>query len=276
MLVLSWYNLNFSIRRNEPKAFASKIRLLFKTCAIARQYLGSVKLQYRYLIYPKHVFLQLLQYDIYYICLSTNICTLKKYLSIFSYIFHPVFIPVFATLFYIFAKSTSIGFQEKIFILLQVFIVTLVVPILFFFLLKATGKISSLMVPSISERKLPLVIHSFLIIILVKQSITLERYSELHFFMLGALMSTLIALILLFFKSKASLHMIGITGLTIFYFGLSILYQTQNFVLFAILIFIIGAVASSRLEMKAHNTKEVLIGMLIGGGPQLLLMPLWL
>ena len=115
-----------------------------------------------------------------------------------------------------------------------------------------------------------------MIIILVKQSITLERYSELHFFMLGALMSTLIALILLFFKSKASLHMIGITGLTIFYFGLSILYQTQNFVVFAILIFIIGAVASSRLEMKAHNTKEVLIGMLIGGGPQLLLMPLWL
>jgi membrane-associated phospholipid phosphatase len=202
--------------------------------------------------------------------------SLKKYLALFSYIFHPVFIPVFATLFYIFAKNVAIGYQEKIFILLQVFIVTLVVPILFFFLLKATGKISSLMVPDISERKLPLVIQSFLLIILVKQSITLERYNELHFFMLGALMSTLIALILLFFKSKISLHMMGITGLTLFYFGLSMVYQTQNILLFAILIFIIGLVASSRLEMKAHTIKEILIGMLLGGAPQLLLMPLWL
>ncbi|MBC5840786.1 MAG: hypothetical protein K2Y30_12350 [Flavobacteriaceae bacterium] len=201
---------------------------------------------------------------------------MKKYLTLFSYIFHPVFIPVYATLFYIFAKNADIGFQEKIFILLQVFIVTLVIPILFFFLLKATGKISSLMVPDIAERKLPLVIHSFLIIILVKQSITLDRYSELHFFMLGALMSTLIALILLFFKSKASLHMMGITGLTIFYFGLSIAHQTQNIGFFAALIFTNGLVASSRLEMKAHTTKEILIGMLLGGSPQLLLMPLWL
>lgn len=132
------------------------------------------------------------------------------------------------------------------------------------------------MVPDISERKLPLVIQSFLIIILVKQSITLDRYNELHFFMLGALMSTLIALILLFFRSKASLHMMGITGLTLFYFGLSIAYQIQNILLFAILIFINGLVASSRLEMKAHTIKEILIGMLLGGGPQLLLMPLWL
>jgi hypothetical protein len=202
--------------------------------------------------------------------------TLKKYLTLFSYIFHPVFVPVFATLFYIFAKNTTFAYQEKLFILLQVFIVTLLVPILFFFLLRATGKISSLMVPEISERKLPLVIQSFLLIILVKQSITLERYSELHFFMLGALMSTLIALILLFFRFKSSLHMMGIAGLTIFYFGLSIVSQTQNIAFFAALIFINGLVASSRLEMKAHTIKEILIGMLIGGSPQLLLMPLWL
>ena len=166
--------------------------------------------------------------------------------------------------------------QEKIFVLLQVFIVTLVIPILFFFLLKVNGKISSLMLPDIAERKLPLVINAFLIIILVKQSITLEHYSQLHFFMLGALMSTLIALILLFFKSKASLHMIGITGLTVFYFGLSIAFQIQNIALFAMLIFINGLVASSRMEMKAHTLKEILLGTLIGGSPQLLLMPLWL
>lgn len=201
---------------------------------------------------------------------------MKKLISTISYLFHPVFIPVFATIFYLFASSLNLVYHEKVFILLQVFIVTLVVPILFFFLLKATGKISSIMVPDISERKLPLVIQCFLLIILVKQSITVERYPELHFFLLAALMSTLIALVLLFFKCKASLHMIGISALTLFYFGLSLLYSFQNTILFALLIFINGLVASSRLEMKAHSTKELIIGVLIGSIPQILLLPLWL
>lgn len=201
---------------------------------------------------------------------------MKKLLTSCSYLFHPVFIPVYATLFYLFSKKNVFVYHEKLFILLQVFIVTLVVPILFFFLLKATGKISSIMVPKISERKLPLVIQCFLLIILLKQSITVERYPELHFFMLAALMSTLIALVLLFFKTKASLHMVGISGLTLFYFGLNLFNNTQNTILFALLIFINGLIASSRLEMKAHNTKELIIGILAGSIPQILLMPLWL
>jgi hypothetical protein len=54
----------------------------------------------------------------------------------------------------------------------------------------------------ISERKLPLVIQCFLLIILLKQSITVERYPVIFFY--AALMSTLIALVLLFFKTKAT------------------------------------------------------------------------
>jgi hypothetical protein len=98
------------------------------------------------------------------------------------------------------------------------------------------------MVPKIGERKLPLVIQCFLLIILLKQSITVERYPELHFLL--ALMSTLIALVLLFFKTKASLHMVGISGLTLFYFGLNLFNNTQNTILFALLIFINGLIAS--------------------------------
>jgi hypothetical protein len=67
------------------------------------------------------------------------------------------------------------------------------------------------------------------------------------------LMSTLIALILLFVKSKASLHHDRHYGFNYLYF--KYLYQTQNFVLFYIIFYVIGAVASSRLEMKAHKHK---------------------
>ena len=201
---------------------------------------------------------------------------MKKVLPLFSYVFHPIFIPVYATLFYLFSNNSYFLNQEKYFILLQVLIITVVIPILFFFLLRATGKIGSIMAPLISERKIPLLIQCFLIILLVRQSITVERYPELHFFLLGALFSALFALLLLFVKTKASLHMIGISALTVFVFGLSVHYQSQNIFAITLLTITNGFVASSRLVMKAHTSTELIIGVLLGSIPQMLLLYLWL
>lgn len=201
---------------------------------------------------------------------------LKKILPLISYVFHPVFITIYATLFYLFSNNSYFLNQEKIYILLQVGIITVLVPVLFFFVLRSTGKISSYMVPSMGERKVPLLIHSFLLILLVRRTITLDRYPELHFFMLGALFSTLIALLLLFVKKKASLHMIGISGLTIFVIGLNLHDQIAYTLFIAILILMNGVVASSRLAMNAHTIKELIMGTLIGAIPQMLLLYLWL
>lgn len=201
---------------------------------------------------------------------------MKKILPLFSYIFHPVFIPVYATLFYLFSNNSFFINQEKYFVLLQVLIITVLVPLLFFILLRATGKISSMMAPLLSERKIPLVIQSFLLILLVRKSITIERYPELHFFLLGALLSTLIAMMLLFVRTKASLHMMGISALTVFVFGLSLHFQTQNIFAITFLTLMNGFVASSRLMMKAHTFKELIIGLFLGTIPQILLLYLWL
>tara|TARA_R110000868_G_scaffold118512_4_gene314242 strand:+ start:18805 stop:19410 length:606 start_codon:yes stop_codon:yes gene_type:complete len=201
---------------------------------------------------------------------------LKKILPLFSYIFHPVFIPVYATLFYLFSNNSFFINQEKYFVLLQVLIITVLVPLLFFLLLRATGKISSMMAPLLSERKIPLVIQSFLLILLVRKSITIERYPELHFFLLGALLSTLIAMMLLFVRTKSSLHMMGISALTVFVFGLSLHFQTQNIFAITFLTLMNGFVASSRLVMKAHTFKELIIGLFLGTIPQILLLYLWL
>jgi hypothetical protein len=38
----------------------------------------------------------------------------------------------------------------------------------------------------------------------------------------------------------------------------------------------IGVVASSRLEMQAHTTKELVVGFLLGSIPQLLFFYFWL
>jgi hypothetical protein len=201
---------------------------------------------------------------------------LKKILPLFSYVFHPVFIPVYATLFYLFSNKSYFLNQEKYFVLVQVLLITALIPLLLFLLLRATGKIGSIMIPLRSERKIPLLLQCFLLIILVRKGITVERYPELHFFLLGALFSTLIALLLLFAKTKASLHMMGISALTVFVFGLSAHYQTHNIVAITFLILTNGFVASSRLVMKAHTSLELIIGVLLGSIPQILLLYLWL
>ena len=201
---------------------------------------------------------------------------MKKILPSFSYIFHPIFIPALATIFYLFYHGTDFITQEKLFIFFQVAIVTIVIPMLVFLLLRATGNVDTIMIAKTSQRKIPLVIHCFLLILLVRKSITIERYPELHFFLLGALMSTMLALVLLFGNIKASLHMIAISSLTVFVIGLSLHFQFQNIVAITLLILLNGIVASSRLEMKAHTNTELVLGFFLGAIPQLLLLFLWL
>ena len=201
---------------------------------------------------------------------------MKKILPFFSYLFHPIFIPVYAALFYFFLNDSYFTNPEKYFAVFQIVIITILLPILFFFLLRISGQVDSIMISEISQRKIPLVIQCFLTILLVRKSITLDHYPEFHFFFLGGLLSTVLALVLLFLSTKASLHMIAISAFTVFVIGLSIHTQTRNINLIAFLVLMNGFVASSRLEMKAHTPKELVIGFLLGIIPQLLLLRFWL
>jgi len=200
----------------------------------------------------------------------------KKILPFFSYIFHPIFIPVYAAFFYFFWSDSYYSTPEKYFAVFQIVIVTILLPILFFFVLRSLGQLDSIMISEISQRKIPLVMLCFLTILLVRKSITLDRFPELHFFFLGGLLSTVLALVLLFFRTKASLHLLAVSALTLFFIGLSIHNQTQNTKLIAFLVFMNGIVASSRLEMQAHTTKELVVGFLLGSIPQLLFFYFWL
>ncbi|WP_291151290.1 hypothetical protein [Flavobacterium sp. UBA7680] len=201
---------------------------------------------------------------------------MKKILPLFSYILHPIFISMYATLLYLYCKEDIFTTQEKYFVLFQILVITIIVPILFFMLLRSTGHVKSMMLPENSQRRIPLILQCFLYILLVKRSIVITRYPELHFFFLGALFSTILALVCSLFKIKASLHMTAITGFTIFAIGLNIHLQMHNPYWGALLILFSGIVASSRLEMNAHTPKEISIGLLIGVLPQILFLYLWL
>jgi hypothetical protein len=203
---------------------------------------------------------------------------MKKILISVSYILHPIFIPIFACLFYFFVNENYVSYSkyEVYLILLQVVILTFMIPISFYYLLKSLGKIDSIMVSELSQRKLPLFFQAVLLFVLINKGATEDRIPELYYYFLAGLISTILAILFLFTKIKASLHMLGIGSLLVFVIGISIRTQTNFLISIGILTFLTGIVASSRLEMKAHDFKELSLGLLIGIIPQIVLWYFWL
>ncbi len=142
--------------------------------------------------------------------------------------------------------------------------------------MRSFGKVDSVMVSQLSQRKFPLLLHAILIFLLITKSITAEVIPELYYYFLGGLISTFLLLILLLLKIKASIHMLGISTLTAFVMALSFHYLSNAIYTIAILVAMNGLVASSRLEMQAHTNKELVIGFFSGMLPQIILTYFWL
>lgn len=201
---------------------------------------------------------------------------MKKFLSIFSYIFHPMFISVYAVLIYFFLTDRYHTYQELFLIMVQVLILTILIPISIFYFLMSLGRANSFMLSEISQRKIPLFINAILLYLLITQSIRIEIIPELYYFFFGALVSTILAFLLIFVNLKASIHMVGISALTVFIFGFSLHTQTNHIYLFATFLLLTGIVATSRLSMKAHNGKELIAGFIAGVLPQICFLYFWL
>lgn len=201
---------------------------------------------------------------------------LKKILPVFSYIFHPIFISIYGTLFY-FLVTRSYFYDSQIYVtLIQVVILTLLLPLSIYFLFRSLGVVTSFTEATLKERQMPIAVQAILLLVLLKFSISKEITTELFYFFLGGLFSSILVLTAVILKFKASLHMIGISALTAFIYGLSSYYQLPFVNLISFCIVCIGLVASSRLYMKAHTYPELLVGIVIGLAPQLFLYRYWL
>jgi hypothetical protein len=201
---------------------------------------------------------------------------LRKLLILFSYVFHPIFVSVFGALLYFYLIETEFNKFQQFLIICQISIITIFIPITFFYILKMMGKIDSVMASQIPERKIPLIGQAILLYVLFTKSITHGLMMQLHFFFIGGMISAIIAFLFLFFKIKSSLHMLGTSSLLAFAIGLSSYNQSNNLLLISSIILLNGLVATSRLEMKAHTYKELIIGFFIGLLPQIMVWKFWL
>ncbi len=198
---------------------------------------------------------------------------LKKVLPIFSYFFHPLFIPLLAIVFYFLVSTNSLTTSEQLLVYTQGIIFTIILPVLCFLFLKSINKIDSIMLPIVSQRKIPLLIQSILFLVLITQGNMFVYIPGLYYFFLGCFISTLLALLLVLIDVKASLHMVGVSSLVAFCIAMSVYTQRNLLLEISILFFLNGLVGTSRLYMKAHTPKELLAGFFVGFIPQLFLIP---
>jgi hypothetical protein len=201
---------------------------------------------------------------------------MQRFLRSFGYLFHPLFVPVYATLFYFLIAQNYFYKHEIYLVFLQVLILTVLLPISLYYLLKSLGKIKSKILLDKKERCLPLAFYAVLLFILIKHSFSTFVIQELYYYFLGILISTLLALSLVLTGHKASLHMMAMASFTVFIISISVYYQVRFVSVVAFLILCCGFVASSRLLVKAHNLSEIALGTLIGVLPQIGLWYVWL
>ncbi|NND61939.1 MAG: hypothetical protein HKN48_01965 [Flavobacteriaceae bacterium] len=201
---------------------------------------------------------------------------MKHFLRFGAYALHPLLMPLLGMVIYYYITprfTEGAVIQSKV---IAILIITLLIPIVTFFLLRNIGWVSSIHLGEVHERKIPLMLQCLLLLLIIKMVFDPYDTPELYFFFVGILFSAISALILVLFRIKASLHQMGIAGVTMFVIALSIHFQVNMLVWIAFLVFCNGWVASARLSTRAHTIPEIVLGFCIGFFPQIMVLNFWL
>lgn len=197
-------------------------------------------------------------------------------LKSFSYIFHPVFMPLLGVAFYFSKAPRDIPKEIIVGKLISTSILTFLLPILLFFLLKTIGRAQSIFLKTTPERIIPLFVNSVIVFLMLRKVFPAYEFIELYGFFVGVLISNLACLILVLLKYKASIHMIALGGVFMYFIALSIHFSKDINWTLALMSIITGATATSRLHMGAHDMKELVVGLFVGIIPQLIMVNYWL
>ena len=102
-----------------------------------------------------------------------------------SYIFHPLMMPFFAVCFY-FTKSPRFITLPIIKVkLYSLVLLTIILPILLFFVLKTLRKVNTVNLATPKERIIPLTINCIIILFIVQRLLPYNEITELYFFFIG-------------------------------------------------------------------------------------------
>ncbi len=201
---------------------------------------------------------------------------MRQLFLLISYIFHPLFVPMAGTIAYFLVtpKYTPLELQSGN--ILPVFILTIIIPIISFFILRNLGVVNSVFLRTQKERIFPLIICIALLLMILIKVIPNNYTAELYYFFVGLVAAMASSLLLLFLNFKNSLHMVGMGSFLMYLINLSIHFEINIILAISTFTICTGMVATSRLYLFEHSKAEVLIGLLIGLASQLLTVKFWL
>lgn len=187
-----------------------------------------------------------------------------KFTKIISTILHPIVIPTIGVMLYFLLVPSTISSNQKLSILSLIFVATYLIPLLILIVFKKLKFIKNYKTESIKERKLPVLLMIILFFLLgntIDKQLILKDIALLFY---ASSLGLILIYILFYFKVKTSIHLLSL-GISVgFFLVLSSIYS-QSFTIVIIIIFLLaGLLASARLKLKAHNTKEVYLGFFIG------------
>lgn len=201
---------------------------------------------------------------------------MRLFFQTISYIFHPIFIPIAGTVAYFLTTPKYSPLELQSGNILPIFILTVIIPIIAFLILKNLGVANTVFLNSVSERKYPLLIHIILLGLILIKVIPNNYIPELYFYFVGLIGAAFACLFLLYFDFKTSLHAVGIAGVLMYLINLSIHFEINIVIAIGLLTLITGIIVSARLYLKAHSKLEIILGLLIGLLSQLLTVKFWL
>lgn len=201
---------------------------------------------------------------------------MRGFSRIVSFLFHPIFIPFAGTLIYFIVTPKYSPLEVQSGNILPIFILTIIIPIISFLILRNLGIVHSVFLTEVAERKYPLYIHIALLFLILIKVIPNNYTIELYYFILGLILASTSSLLLLFLKFKSSLHMMGMGSLLMYLVALSIHFETNVVIAICLLTMALGLAATARLYLKAHGITEILIGLFIGILSQLILVQYWI
>lgn len=189
----------------------------------------------------------------------------KKFSTLISFLFHPVFMPFFGMAVILFSGSylSLISFESKKAILLITIMFTLLLPLSVLPFLKYYKLITNYTIPQRQERLIPLLMS----VIFYAFGYTLFRKLGIPNFLQHYILAALICLILTLIIHvwwKISAHMIGIGGLLGLISALSFLFSINMQVHLIAAIAAAGLIGSSRLYLKSHSQSQIYAGFMLG------------
>ncbi|MDQ3047732.1 MAG: phosphatase PAP2 family protein [Bacteroidota bacterium] len=197
-----------------------------------------------------------------------------KFARFLSYVFHPLLMPTYGFLLLFYTKNYIATFtlpKIKLIVIGITFIFTFLLPLINSLILLKTGRIKSLEMHTLSERKIPYFTTSLYFFALFYLFYNADFPSILNIMVLGAGISIFLTFMISFLW-KISAHTVGIGGIAGALLGMIYRLQLDMEGYFLLVLILSGLVGYARLKLHAHTPSQVYCGFVLGFLTELLLM----